>query len=84
MTADLTLSIWPTAQQTSRTQRAGRYLELSGRHPAKMLRAIAARAVATYTEPGSLVLDLMAGVGTTLVEAVHLGRDAIGIGIGIE
>jgi tRNA G10 N-methylase Trm11 len=44
-----------------------------------MLPAIAARAVATYTAPGDLVLDPMCGVGTTLVETVHQGRDAIGV-----
>jgi tRNA G10 N-methylase Trm11 len=44
-----------------------------------MLPAIAARAVATYTGPGDLVIDPMCGIGTTLVEAVHLGRDAIGV-----
>jgi hypothetical protein len=44
-----------------------------------MLPAIAARAIATYTEPGDLVLDPMAGIGSTLIEAVHLGRDAIGV-----
>ncbi|MHB8438531.1 MAG: TRM11 family SAM-dependent methyltransferase [Acidimicrobiales bacterium] len=79
MPTDLPLSIWPVAQRTARTQRAGRYLELSSTHPAKMLPAIAARAIATYTQPGDLVLDPMCGIGTTLVEAVHLGRDAIGV-----
>jgi SAM-dependent methyltransferase len=44
-----------------------------------MLPAIAQRAIATYTKPGDLVLDPMCGIGTTLVEAVHLGRDAIGV-----
>jgi hypothetical protein len=63
----------------ARSQRAGRYLDVSGTHPAKMLPAIAARAIATYTEPGDLVVDPMCGIGTTLVEAVHLGRDAIGV-----
>ena len=79
MPADLPLSVWPTAQKNVRAQRAGRYLELSGTHPAKMLPAIAARAVATYSAPGDLVVDPMAGIGSTLVEAVHLGRDAIGV-----
>jgi modification methylase len=79
MATDLPLSVWPTAQRTARAQRAGRYLEISGTHPAKMLPAIAARAIATYSSPGDLVLDPMAGIGSTLVEAVHLGRDAIGI-----
>ena len=79
MPADLPLSVWPTAQQTARTQRAGRYIEISGHHPAKMLPAIAARAIATYTQPGDMCVDPMCGIGTTLVEAVHQGRDAIGI-----
>lgn len=79
MATDLPLSVWPTAQRTARAQRAGRYLEISGTHPAKMLPAIAARAIASYSTPGDLVLDPMAGIGSTLVEAIHLGRDAIGI-----
>lgn len=79
MAADYPLSVWPTAQRGPSAQRAGRYLADSGTHPAKMLPAIAARAVATYSEPGDLVLDPMCGIGTTLVEAVHLGRDAIGV-----
>jgi modification methylase len=79
MAADYPLSVWPTAQRGPSARRAGRYLADSGTHPAKMLPAIAARAVATYSEPGDLVLDPMCGIGTTLVEAVHLGRDAIGV-----
>ena len=79
MPTDVPLSVWPTAQATSRTQRAGRYLPLSGTHPARMLPAIAARAIEAYTSPGDLVVDPMCGVGTTLVEAMHLGRDAIGV-----
>jgi SAM-dependent methyltransferase len=79
MPTDLPLSVWPTAQRNARAQRAGRYLEISGTHPAKMLPAIAARAIATYSSPGDLVVDPMAGIGSTLVEAVHLGRDAIGV-----
>ena len=79
MAADYPISIWPTAQKSAPAQRRGRYLPVSGTHPAKMLPAIAAHAIATYTNPGDLVLDPMCGIGTTLVEAVHLGRDAIGV-----
>jgi len=79
MATELPLSVWPTAQRTARAQRSGRYLDISGTHPAKMLPAIAARAIATYTQAGDLVVDPMCGIGTTLVEAVHQGRDAIGI-----
>ena len=76
---ELRLSVWPTAQRDARTQRRGRYLPESTAHPAKMLPAIAATAISRYTEPGDLVADPMCGIGTTLVEAVHLGRDGLGI-----
>ncbi len=79
MTIELPLSVWATAQQTSRAQRAGRYLPVSLAHPAKMLPAIARTAINDYSQPGDYVLDPMCGIGTTLVEAVHLRRDAIGI-----
>jgi hypothetical protein len=52
---------------------------MSTAHPAKMLPAIAHQAIAAYTQPGELVLDPMCGIGTTLVEAIHLGRHAIGV-----
>jgi excisionase family DNA binding protein len=44
-----------------------------------MLPAVAATAIAAYTRPGELVIDPMCGIGTTLVEAAHQGRQAIGI-----
>jgi modification methylase len=75
----LPLSVWPTAQQPAAAQRAGRYLPASTAHPAKMLPAIARHAIQRYSRPGDLVLDPMCGIGTTLVEAIHLGRHAIGI-----
>jgi DNA modification methylase len=77
--ADLPLAIWPCAQQTSQQQRRGRYLAASNRHPAKMLPDLARRAIEHYSEPGDLVLDPMCGIGTTLVEAIHLGRHALGV-----
>ncbi|MBG0568209.1 site-specific DNA-methyltransferase [Actinoplanes sp. NEAU-A11] len=73
------LSVWVTAQSTGPVQRKGRYVAESVKHPARMLPAIAAHAIEHYTEPGDLVLDPMCGIGTTLVEAVHAGRDAFGI-----
>jgi modification methylase len=71
--------VWLSAQRTAQAQRKGRYLTESRSHPGKMLPFIAAQAIATYTQPGDLVVDPMCGSGTTLVEAIHLGRDAIGI-----
>jgi modification methylase len=75
----LPLSVWSTAQQPAAAQRAGRYLPASTAHPAKMLPAIARHAIQRYSRPDDLVLDPMSGIGTTLVEAIHLGRHAIGI-----
>jgi modification methylase len=79
MTARQTLSVWPVAQQTARVQRAGRYLPASTAHPGKMMPNLAREAIIAYSEVGDLVLDPMCGIGTTLVEAVHLGRRAIGV-----
>jgi DNA modification methylase len=78
-TADLPLAVWPCAQKTSQWQRHGRYLPDSNRHPAKMLPALARRAIETYSDPGDLVVDPMCGIGTTLVEAADLGRRAVGV-----
>jgi tRNA G10 N-methylase Trm11 len=73
------LSVWPVAQQLAREQRRHRYLPESSAHPGKMLPALAREAISRYTRPGQLVLDPMCGIGTTLVEAAHLGRQAIGV-----
>ncbi|SEG26966.1 DNA methylase [Thermomonospora echinospora] len=72
-------SVLVTGQQPSRLQRRGRYLAESMRHPGKMLPAIAAQVISAYTRPGDHVLDPMCGIGTTLVEAIHLGRNAAGM-----
>ncbi len=73
------VSVWATAQRAPASQRKGRYVAESTAHPAKMLPEIAAHAIAHYTRPGDLVLDPMCGIGTTLVEAMHLGRRAVGV-----
>jgi hypothetical protein len=73
------VSVWLTGQQTSRHQRAGRYSKESIAHPAKMLPSIANHAIATYTKPGQIVLDPMCGIGTTVSEAIRLGRTGLGI-----
>jgi len=73
------LSVWATAQRDARAQRWGRYLPESMAHPGKMLPAIAATAITRYTAPGDLVADPMCGIGTTLAEAVYLGRDGLGV-----
>jgi tRNA G10 N-methylase Trm11 len=77
--SEVLASVLATGQQPSRIQRRGRYLAESMRHPGKMLPAIAAQVISAYTRPGDYVLDPMCGIGTTLVEAVHLGRNAAGM-----
>ena len=76
---DTAVSVWTTAQTSPAAQRKNRYTPESTAHPAKMLPAVAAHAIAHYTNPGDLVLDPMCGIGTTLVEAVHAGRRAVGV-----
>ena len=76
---DLVLSVWPVAQQTAGSQRRDGYLPDSTAHPGKMLPALARQVIQTYSRPGELVLDPMCGIGTTLVEAIQLDRDATGI-----
>jgi len=76
---EVPLSVWATAQRDARAQRARRYPPAATAHPGKMLPAIAATAITRYTAPGDLVADPMCGIGTTVIEALHLGRDAIGV-----
>ena len=78
-TASPLASVLATGQRPSRLQRQGRYTPESMRHPGKMLPAIAATVIEAFTCPGDLVVDPMCGIGTTLVEAIHLGRDAAGV-----
>ncbi|RSM37882.1 site-specific DNA-methyltransferase [Amycolatopsis balhimycina DSM 5908] len=76
---DLPVSVWATAQASPAAQRKGRYVPESTAHPAKMLPAVAAHAIEHYTKPGEVVLDPMCGIGTTLIEAIDLGRRAVGV-----
>jgi DNA modification methylase len=72
-------TVWRVGDQPARVQRRGRYLPASTAHPGKMLPALAREAIGRYSRPGELVLDPMCGIGTTLVEAIHLNRTAIGV-----
>jgi hypothetical protein len=71
--------VWLTGQVCPRDQRKRRYVPGSNAHPAKMYPATARKLVTTYTRPGELVFDPMAGIGTTIIEAIHLGRDGVGV-----
>jgi modification methylase len=73
------LAVWPVAQTTAQWQRAGRYLPACTQHPGKMLPELARRIVTEYSAPGQLVVDPLAGIGTTVVEAALLDRRAVGV-----
>ncbi|WP_425280216.1 TRM11 family SAM-dependent methyltransferase [Micromonospora orduensis] len=72
-------AVWLTGQTASRDLRRGRYTPESLTHPGKMLPTIPRYAIRTYTSPGDVVLDPMAGIGTTIIEAMHLGRHGVGV-----
>ncbi len=73
------LAVWPVTQTTAQYQRAGRYLPEVARHPGKMLPVLARRILAEYSKVGDLVVDPLAGIGTTLAEAALTGRRAVGV-----
>jgi len=51
------------------------------KYPARFSPSFVRAAIETFTMPGDLVLDNHVGGGTTLVEALALGRHAIGVDI---
>ena len=53
-------------------------------HPAIFPLALARDHILTWTDPGDVVLDPMAGSGTTMRAAKDLGRHAVGIEIAEE
>ena len=73
------LSVLMVGQRSLAAQRRGRYVAGSGPHPAWMAPDLASALIADYTARGDWVLDPLAGIGTTHVEAIHLGRHAFGV-----
>jgi DNA methylase len=51
------------------------------KYPARFSPAFASAAIGAFTQPGDLVLDPHVGGGTTLVEAIAAGRQAVGVDI---
>ena len=71
------VSVWSDIRKTKE--------ETDLKHPAMFPIALAQRLIACFTPPeGSLILDPFAGVGSTLLAAKELGKDAIGIEISPE
>ena len=51
------------------------------RYPARFSPAFVRAAISAFTKPGDYILDPYVGGGTTLVEAMALGRHAVGVDI---
>lgn len=72
-------AIWDDIQQTkvlnSRVSRTSK----DGRHICPLQLDLIARLVDWYTNPGEVVLDPFAGIGSTPYEAVRIGRKGVGI-----
>src|SRR2546430_11283865 len=62
-------------------ERYGRYVGGSAGHRDRTPPDLAATLVQRYSRPGDLVVDLFVGTGTMLVEAVHAGRNGLGVDI---
>lgn len=74
-------SVWTTGQRPANHQRGRHYVPETTRHPSRMLPDLARYAIESLTEPGDLVFDPMCGAGTTLIEALRLGRHAVGVDV---
>lgn len=74
-----TTTIWQFPRISPVKQREGFYCKESMCHPAKMPTYLVQAIILTYTKEGDLILDPMSGIGTTVIEAIKLKRDAIGI-----
>lgn len=74
-----TTTIWQFPRISPLKQREGFYCRESMCHPAKMPTYLVRAIILTYTQEGDLVLDPMAGIGTTVIESFRLGRKAIGV-----
>jgi DNA modification methylase len=79
MTEKQYTTIWQFPRISPVKQREGFYCKESIAHPAKMPTYLARAIILTYTHEGDIILDPMAGIGTTVIEAVRAGRNAIGI-----
>jgi hypothetical protein len=51
------------------------------KYPARFSPILAGAVIHAFTEPGDLVLDPHVGGGTTIVEALAAGREAVGVDI---
>lgn len=72
-------NVFEDARFSSTSQRQFNYVKESMKHPAKMPPELVRELILTYSKKGDTILDPMAGIGTTLVEGILLGRNVVGI-----
>lgn len=76
---DLTPKEWIKFQKSWFIHNPPRRQNQVMRHPAKYPETLAQEFIAFFTKQGGLVLDPMVGTGSTLVAALRLGRNSIGV-----
>ncbi|MBO8128568.1 MAG: site-specific DNA-methyltransferase [Peptococcaceae bacterium] len=74
--ARYSISIWSDIDKSTEEKRLD--------HPALFPVALPSRFIEIYTQPGDLVLDPFAGLGSTLLAAQQLGRHSLGIELSPE
>jgi len=71
--------VWSLPKVFPKKQRRSKYVQDSVSHPAKMNVGLCRRVIETYTKRGETVLDPMAGINTTGIEAAYMGRNSIAV-----
>jgi len=72
-------NVFEDARFSSIAQRQFNYTPESMKHPAKMPPELARELILAYSKKGDTILDPMAGIGTTIIESILLGRNAVGV-----
>ncbi|ABW11969.1 conserved hypothetical protein [Parafrankia sp. EAN1pec] len=72
-------TVWPTGRHPVASPRADRPTALPPFGGVAVSAAVAAHAIAVYSQPGDTVCDPDCGPGTVVAEAVHARRHAVGI-----
>lgn len=78
--SEVSEEVWKFPKISSKKQRVW-YTAETFSHPAKMDIYLTRRLLKAFTKRGDAVLDPMCGTGTTLIEAILLGRNAVGVDI---
>ncbi len=78
---DATANSWMVIEGIQDQSRVAGYTHAFYRYPARFSPRFAEAAITAFTKPGEVVYDPFMGGGTTLVEAMRLGRKCLGTDI---